>query len=61
MPTEKITLDKVNNRISSPEQIHRILKQVEKEIVKASSDIADSIRQKEVVLLLKPLKNRNAK
>ena len=48
--TEKVILDEVHHRISSPEQIHRVLKQVDKEIEILYSDIPESIRRIEIEL-----------
>ena len=48
--TEKIILDKVRELVSAPEQIRKILKKVEQEIVKEYSDVPKLIRQKELEL-----------
>ena len=48
--TEKIILEEVSQRLSSPDQIHQILTKVEKEIGILYSDIPESIRQKEIEL-----------
>ena len=48
--TEKIILEEVSKRLSSPDQIHQILTKVEKEIGILYSDIPESIRQKEIEL-----------
>ena len=48
--TEKIILEEVSQRLSSPDQIHQILTKVEKEIGILYSDIPESIRRKEIEL-----------
>ena len=48
--TEKIILEEVSQRLSSPDQIHQILTKVEKEIGILYSKIPESIRQKEIEL-----------
>ncbi len=48
--TEKIILEEVSQRLSSPDQIHQILTKIEKEIGILYSIIPESIRRKEIEL-----------